>query len=77
MTMNIHAAKTNFSKLVERASEGEEIIIARAGKPVCRLVPIKKTRAKKKRIFGQDQGKFKVPDNFNDPMPESFMRYFK
>ena len=41
---NIHEAKTHFSKLVERAEAGEEIIIGRAGKPVAKLVPIRQTR---------------------------------
>ena len=48
---------------------GEEVIIAKAGKPVAKLVPLKNT-PKKKRVFGSAKGEFTVPDNFNDPDPE-------
>jgi prevent-host-death family protein len=50
MEVNIHEAKTHFSRLLERVAVGEEVIIAKAGKPVAKLVPLKKTP--KKRVFG-------------------------
>jgi prevent-host-death family protein len=65
MEVNIHKAKTNFSRLLERVALGEEIIIAKAGTPVAKLVPLKK--ATKKRVFGSAKGDFTVPDDFNDP----------
>lgn len=68
MQANIQEAKTNLSQLAKRALAGEEIIIAKAGKPILRLVPI--TPVVRKRKFGIDRGKFTVPENFNDPAPE-------
>jgi len=68
MEVNIHEAKTHFSRLLERVALGEEVIIAKAGTPVAKLVPLKKTA--KKRVFGSAKGEFSVPDNFNDPDPE-------
>lgn len=47
-TVNIHQAKTHLSRLIERAERGEEIVIARAGKPVVKLVPIEATREPRK-----------------------------
>jgi len=52
MQVNIHSAKTNLSKLIERARSGEEIIIAKAGKPVAKLAPIRDAR---RRILGSDR----------------------
>ena len=65
MEVNIHEAKTHLSKLLERVALGEEVVIAKAGKPVAKLVPIKKTA--KKRVFGSAKGEFTGPDDFNDP----------
>ncbi len=74
MKVNIHEAKTHFSQLVERATEGEEVIIAKAGKPVVRLVPVRRRAGS--RVFGRDRGRFKVPDDFNAPLPKSILRGF-
>jgi prevent-host-death family protein len=68
MEVNIHEAKTHLSRLLERVAMGEEVIIAKAGTPVAKLIAVKKTP--KKRIFGSAKGDFTVPDNFNDPDPE-------
>ncbi len=68
MEVNIHEAKTHFSRLLERVAMGEEVIIAKAGTPVAKLVPLKKMP--KKRVFGSAKGDFIVPDDFNDPDPE-------
>jgi prevent-host-death family protein len=73
--VNVHQAKTGLSKLVERAEAGEEIIIARAGKPAARLVPL--TRARRRRRLGLLDGKFRIPDDFNAPLPESVLRAFE
>lgn len=63
MEVNIHEAKTHLSKLLERVALGEEIIIAKAGTPVARLVPI---HPAKTRVFGSAKGEFTVPDDFNE-----------
>jgi prevent-host-death family protein len=68
MEVNIHEAKTHLSKLLERVAMGEEVVIAKAGTPVAKLVPLKKTL--KKRVFGSAKGEFTVPDDFNDPDPD-------
>ncbi|MEF2278461.1 type II toxin-antitoxin system Phd/YefM family antitoxin [Deinococcus sp. YIM 134068] len=60
-TVNLHAAKTHFSKLVDRAHEGEEIIIAKAGKPYARLVPLAPTR---QREFGFLAGQVEITEDF-------------
>lgn len=68
MEVNVHEAKTHFSKLLERVAIGEEVIIAKAGKPVAKLVPL--ADQPKKRVFGSAKGDFKVPDDFNDSDPD-------
>jgi antitoxin (DNA-binding transcriptional repressor) of toxin-antitoxin stability system len=65
--ITIHAAKTNLSKLIERARSGEEIVICRGKEPVARLAQI---GAPPKRAFGAYRGQFTVPDTFFDPLPE-------
>ena len=64
--INIHEAKTHLSRLVEQAAAGREIIIAKAGKPLARLVPLAVPVRPKK--FGLLKGQIKVPDNFNAPL---------
>lgn len=71
--INIHEAKTQMSKLVERAQGGEEIIIAKAGKPVARIVPLEKV----KRKLGLLDGKIKIPDDFNDALPDEILAQFE
>ena len=67
--INIHQAKTQLSKLVEEAAQGEEIIIAKAGKPIARLVPLEK-KERKPRIPGGMKGQIWMADNFDAPMSE-------
>ena len=69
--VTIHQAKTNLSKLIERASAGEEIIIARGSKPVARLVPLQETKEKRRRP-GSWKGKFTIAPDFFDPLPDEF-----
>jgi prevent-host-death family protein len=66
--VTVHAAKTNLSKLIERACAGEEIVIARGSEPVVRLVPVHR-RAPQRR-FGALKGRLTVPDSFFEPLPE-------
>ena len=68
-TVTIHQAKTNLSKLIERASEGEEIIIARGSKPVARLVALGPVKGK--RQPGSLKGKLEIGPEFFEPMSES------
>ena len=63
-TVNIHEAKTQFSRFVDEAEAGEEIVIARAGKPVARLVPLANT-ASQPRKLGLGKKKFTFPENFD------------
>jgi prevent-host-death family protein len=70
---NIHEAKTQLSKLVERALEGEEVIIARAGKPAFGLVPIFQSDTPRK--GGQWKGKVRIAEDF-DELPEDIARSF-
>jgi len=73
--VNIHQAKTDLSKLIERVEAGEEIVIARAGKPVAKLTPLTKARARRR--LGPLDGRFTIPDDFNAPLPESIIRAFE
>lgn len=68
MIVNVHAAKTNLSKLIEQAEAGEEVIIARNSEPVVKLVPV--GRRKPKRVFGSMKGKISLPPEFFDPLPD-------
>lgn len=73
-TVNIHEAKTHLSRLVEEVSEGAEVIIAKAGKPVARLVSAKKA---KKRKLGLLAGRMTVPSDFDLPLPEDVIDDFE
>jgi prevent-host-death family protein len=66
---NIHEAKTHFSKLLERVLNGEEVIIAKAGKPVARLLPFE-TDDRSPRLPGADKGKVLILPDFDEPLPE-------
>lgn len=68
--MNIHEAKTHLSKLLERVSRGEEITIAKAGKPIAKLVPI--VHADGPRVPGQDAGRVWIGPDFDDPLPPGY-----
>jgi len=70
-TVTIHEAKTNLSKLIKKACEGEEIIIARGDEPVAKLVSLKnKETDKGPRPFGLLKGKFTVGPEFFEPLPD-------
>jgi prevent-host-death family protein len=71
--VNVHEAKTHLSRLLLRVAGGEEIVIARAGKPVARLVPIE---PKPQRVIGQDEGLFEVPEDFDAPLPDQVLALF-
>jgi prevent-host-death family protein len=74
-TVNLYEAKTNLSKLVDRAAAGEEIVIAKAGKPKAKLVPYEPPR--KKRIGGQNLlGMTYMADDWDGPLPPEIQKYF-
>ena len=73
--INIHEAKTNLSRIVEEVAAGAEVLIAKAGKPMARLVPLQGKPAKKK--LGLLKGKIKVPDDFNAPLPDDVIAGFE
>lgn len=69
--VNLYVAKTDLSALVDQAAAGEEIIIAKNGKPKAKLVSLDAAPAKRKPEFGfWDHYGWKLPDNFDDPDPE-------
>jgi prevent-host-death family protein len=68
--VNMHEAKSNLSRLVEEVEAGEEIVLARAGKPVARLVPI---RPSARRRLGRWKGKVQMSDDFDAPLPASLV----
>ena len=74
ITINVHAAKTQFSQLLERVAQGEEVVIAKAGKPVARLVPFE--LAARPRRPGTARGLGQVADDFDAPMPDEFLAAF-
>lgn len=71
--VNVHEAKTHLSRLLLRVAGGEEIVIARAGKPVAKLVPVE---AKPQRLIGQDDGLFDIPEDFDAPLPDEVLALF-
>lgn len=73
--VNIHEAKTQFSKLVESAINGEETIIAKSGKPVAKLISI--SPDKLKRRPGVLKGKIKIADDFDAPLPDDVLNSFQ
>jgi prevent-host-death family protein len=73
--VNIHEAKTQFSKLLKRVGNGEEIIISKAGKPIARLVPINEVT--EKRLPGSAKGEILIAEDFDAPLPESIMTSFE
>ena len=66
MKFNVHEAKTNLSRLIERALTGEEVVIAKAGQPVIRLVRIPKGRGKK--VLGSAEGQIKFSQGWEAPL---------
>lgn len=73
-TVNLHAAKTHLSRLVDEAVEGEEVVIAKAGKPMVRLVPVAPKR--RRTGFGADKGKIWISHDFDAPLPDDLLRAF-
>lgn len=68
--INIHEAQIHFSKLIDAVLDGEQVMIAKGGKPVAKLVPIDK---KPQRRFGVMKGKIKIAEDFDVPLPDKIM----
>jgi prevent-host-death family protein len=66
--VNIHEAKTHLSKLLQRVMNGEEVVIAKAGQPIARLLPYQPQPAP--RTPGNDSGKIVIRSDFDEPLPE-------
>lgn len=73
--VNIYDAKTQLSRLVDQAMQGEDVVIARSGKPVARLTRL--GPQPKKRRLGLLDGQFKIPDDFNAPLPADVLSAFE
>jgi prevent-host-death family protein len=71
--VNIHNAKTNLSRYLERVEKGETIVICRHNKPIAELRPVSVTQP---RTFGQWAGKFTIPPDFDEPLDEETLALF-
>ena len=71
--VTVHEAKTHLSRLLREIAEGEDVVITRSGQPVARLVAIQEGRP----VFGVDEGRFLVPDDFDEPLDENLVRAFE
>ena len=74
-TVSLYEAKTQLSRLVERAAAGEEIVIAKSGRPRARLVPLENTRAL--RVSGKGKGRWRLGRNFDAPLPDELLDRFE
>ena len=73
--VNIHEAKTHFSRILTRVGNGEEVIISKAGKPIARLVPI--TEKPAQRTPGKAKGKIVLEKDFDAPLPDFIIKGFE
>ncbi len=71
--INIHQAKTHLSKLLERVSQGEEVVIARNGEPIARLVPVEPTPRRPGRL----KGRIHISPDFDAPLPDEIADAFR
>ena len=76
-TVNIHAAKTQLSRLVDAAAAGQEIVIARAGRPVAKLVPLASPAVSPRRVLGAMAGHLRGPADFDTPLPDEVLDGFE
>ena len=75
LTVNVHEAKTRLSKLLEAVEAGAEITIARAGRPVARLVGL--ANSQPPRRLGGLVGQLNIPEDFDDPLPDEVLALFQ
>jgi prevent-host-death family protein len=74
-TVDVDAAKTQFSRLLDAVAAGEEVVIARAGEPMAKLVPIEAKPPKRR--LGRLEGKYTVPEDFDAPLPDDLLDAFE
>jgi prevent-host-death family protein len=74
MEVNVYAAKTHLSRLIDQVNAGEEVVITRHGRPVARLVP---AGDKPKRKLGTLKGKIWISDDFDAPLPDELLKLFE
>jgi prevent-host-death family protein len=74
LEVNVHEAKTHLSRLLSRVEAGESVTIARAGRPVAKLVPVAKAR--RRRAPGRDVGRGRIAEDFDAPLPAALLRAF-
>jgi prevent-host-death family protein len=72
-TFNVHEAKTHFSRLLERVAQGEEVIIAKSGRPVAKLVRV----AAEPRRPGRLKGRIRISPDFDEPLPDEILAAFR
>jgi len=75
MNVNVYAAKTNLSRLLDRAERGEEIVITRNGRAVAKLVSV--TRSRTPRRLGTLKGRIRIRKDFDSPLPEDVLDAFE
>jgi prevent-host-death family protein len=75
MEVSVYAAKTQLSRLLDRAAAGEEIVITRSGRPIARLVPVSRGGARRK--LGRLRGKIRVSADFDAPLPDDLLNEFE
>jgi prevent-host-death family protein len=73
-SVGVHEAKTHLSRLLDDAMAGEDVVITRRGEEVVRLVPV---MGRPTPIFGMDEGKLVIPDDFDDPLPPEIQQFFE
>jgi prevent-host-death family protein len=73
--VNIHEAKTHFSRLIDRVSKGEEITVARDGRPVAKIVPLSPRVTR--RTLGTEKGRIKIRADFDAPLPKQIRKAFE
>ncbi len=73
-SVNVHEAKTHLSRLLDRVARGEEVVIAKAGRPVARLVPFS---VPGRRRLGEDRGRVFIADDFDAPLSDDLMADFE
>jgi prevent-host-death family protein len=74
-SVNVHEAKTHLSRLLARVMGGEEVVIAKAGRPVARLIPYEEPPAN--RVPGTAQGQLKILPDFDQPLPDEILKGFE
>jgi len=74
-TVNVHEAKTHLSRLLAKVRAGEDVVIAKGGQPIARLVPLGTCEAA--RVPGSASGRIEIADDFDAPLPEDLLRAFE